>query len=50
MRALRKAKEAGQFLIVGIHTDATIEEVHGQSPVMNLHERVLSVLALRVRR
>jgi glycerol-3-phosphate cytidylyltransferase-like family protein len=48
VRALRKAKEYGQFLIAGIHTDATIEAVTGCAPVMTLHERVLSVLALRV--
>jgi glycerol-3-phosphate cytidylyltransferase-like family protein len=48
VRALRKAKEYGQFLIAGIHTDATIEAVTGCAPIMTLHERVLSVLALRV--
>jgi ethanolamine-phosphate cytidylyltransferase len=45
---LRKAKEMGDFLLVGIHDDRTANEVKGSNyPIMNLHERVLSVLACR---
>jgi ethanolamine-phosphate cytidylyltransferase len=43
--ALRVAKESGDFLIVGIWPDAVSLRFKGQNhPVMNLHERVLSVL------
>jgi ethanolamine-phosphate cytidylyltransferase len=45
---LRKAKELGDFVIVGVHDDATVNGYQGSNhPVMNLHERVLSVLACR---
>jgi ethanolamine-phosphate cytidylyltransferase len=38
-------KKRGDYLIVGIHGDATVNRVHGMNlPIMNLHERVLSVL------
>jgi ethanolamine-phosphate cytidylyltransferase len=38
----------GDFLLVGIHDDRTANEVKGSNyPIMNLHERVLSVLACR---
>lgn len=45
---LKKAKEQGDFLIVGLHTDPTVNRYKGSNyPIMNLHERVLSVLACR---
>lgn len=45
---LKKAKESGHFVIVGVHDDVTINSIYGSSyPIMNLHERVLSVLACR---
>ena len=45
---LKKAKEMGNFVIVGVHDDITINSIYGSSyPIMNLHERVLSVLACR---
>ncbi|XP_074268420.1 ethanolamine-phosphate cytidylyltransferase-like [Silene latifolia] len=45
---LRLAREFGDFLLVGIHTDQTISAKRGaHRPIMNLHERSLSVLACR---
>lgn len=45
---LRAARERGDYLIVGIHGDATVNRVRGMNlPLMNLHERVLSVLGCR---
>ena len=45
---LAAAKKLGTFLYVGIYDDATIRSYKGgaigNSPVMNLHERVLNVL------
>ncbi|KAK9097693.1 hypothetical protein Syun_024738 [Stephania yunnanensis] len=45
---LKKARQLGDFLLVGIHTDQTISEHRGCGhPIMHLHERSLSVLACR---
>lgn len=45
---LKRAKEMGDFLIVGVHDDQIVNEIKGSNfPVMNVHERVLSVLACR---
>ncbi|KAL0710953.1 hypothetical protein Bca4012_017931 [Brassica carinata] len=45
---LRRARELGDFLLVGIHNDSTVSGKRGaQHPIMNLHERSLSVLACR---
>ncbi|PIA43931.1 hypothetical protein AQUCO_01800170v1 [Aquilegia coerulea] len=45
---LRSARQLGDFLLVGIHTDQTISEHRGPpNPIMHLHERSLSVLACR---
>ncbi|GAB4853549.1 Ethanolamine-phosphate cytidylyltransferase [Ancistrocladus abbreviatus] len=45
---LKIAQQLGDFLLVGIYTDLTVSEVRGaQYPLMNLHERTLSVLACR---
>ncbi|XP_072996454.1 ethanolamine-phosphate cytidylyltransferase-like [Typha latifolia] len=45
---LRIARELGDFLLVGIHTDQTVSATRGaHRPIMNLHERSLSVLACR---
>jgi ethanolamine-phosphate cytidylyltransferase len=47
---LEKAKSFGDFLIVGLHTDHVVNQYKGGNyPIMNLHERVLSVLACKVR-
>ncbi|CAF1008234.1 unnamed protein product [Rotaria sordida] len=45
---LEKAKTFGDYLIVGIHSDRVVNQYKGSNhPIMNLHERVLSVLACR---
>ena len=45
---LKKAKEQGDYLIVGVHNDNIVNEHEGSNmPIMNLHERVLSVLGCR---
>ncbi|PKI41015.1 hypothetical protein CRG98_038543 [Punica granatum] len=45
---LRLARGLGDFLLVGIHTDQTVSASRGaHRPIMNLHERSLSVLACR---
>ncbi|XP_003742758.1 ethanolamine-phosphate cytidylyltransferase isoform X2 [Galendromus occidentalis] len=45
---LEKAKEQGDYLIVGLHTDPVVNRYKGYNyPIMNLHERVLSVLACK---
>uniref|UniRef100_A0A0V0G9V7 ethanolamine-phosphate cytidylyltransferase n=1 Tax=Triatoma dimidiata TaxID=72491 RepID=A0A0V0G9V7_TRIDM len=45
---LEAAKSEGDFLIVGLHTDPTVNVYKGHNyPTMNLHERVLSVLACK---
>jgi len=48
IETLRAAKEMGDFLLVGIHDDATVNLHRGRNfPIMNLHERTLSVLSCR---
>lgn len=45
---LKSARQLGDFLLVGIHSDQTVCEHRGpQTPIMHLHERSLSVLACR---
>lgn len=45
---LEKARELGDYLIVGLHTDPVVNAYkRGNYPIMNLHERVLSVLACK---
>eukprot|EP00775_Hariotina_reticulata_P012936 gene12936-13064_t len=45
---LRLAKEQGDFLLVGLHTDEEVEARRGpHTPIMNVHERALSVLACK---
>lgn len=45
---LKAARQLGDFLLVGIYTDQTVSELRGSHfPLMNLHERSLSVLACR---
>ncbi len=40
--------ELGDYLIVGLHTDPVVNRYKGYNyPIMNLHERTLSVLAYR---
>lgn len=46
---LEQARAQGDFLIVGLHTDPVVNSYKGKNyPIMNLHERVLSVLACKV--
>jgi len=45
---LKAAKKRGDYLIVGIHSDACVNKIRGMNlPLLNLHERVLSVLGCR---
>lgn len=45
---LEKAHAHGTYLIVGLHTDPVVNAYKGSNyPIMNLHERVLSVLACK---
>lgn len=45
---MQKAKEQGDFLLVGLHTDEDVSERRGPHlPIMDLHERCLSVLACK---
>lgn len=45
---LEKARQHGDYLIVGLHTDPVVNAYkRGNYPIMNLHERVLSVLACK---
>uniref|UniRef100_A0A7S4AB31 ethanolamine-phosphate cytidylyltransferase n=1 Tax=Pseudo-nitzschia australis TaxID=44445 RepID=A0A7S4AB31_9STRA len=45
---LKAAKERGDYLIVGIHGDVCVNKMRGMNlPLLNLHERVLSVLGCR---
>merc|ERR1712176_977373 len=46
--ALKKAKELGTFLYVGLYDDETVRSRKGQYfPLMNLQERVLTVLSCK---
>lgn len=48
VQMLKRARELGDFLLVGIHSDETVSENRGNHyPIMHLHERSLSVLACR---
>lgn len=46
---LEKCYELGNYVVVGIHDDSVVNRYKGSNhPIMNLQERVLSVLACRV--
>lgn len=46
--ALRAARSLGDFLLVGVHSDEDVRARRGVGrPIMDLHERALSVLACR---
>ena len=48
MMLMQKAKAQGDFLLVGLHTDEDVSERRGPHlPIMDLHERCLSVLACK---
>jgi ethanolamine-phosphate cytidylyltransferase len=45
---LRKARHYGDFVLVGIHSDATVNHTRGMNlPIQTQHERVLSVLGCK---
>jgi ethanolamine-phosphate cytidylyltransferase len=45
---LSKAKKMGDYLIVGVHSDSTVNKSKGSNfPIMNLHERTLSLLGCK---
>jgi ethanolamine-phosphate cytidylyltransferase len=45
---LKKARELGTYLIVGIYDDESVNELKGRNyPIMNLHERVLNVCSCK---
>lgn len=47
---LEKCHELGSYIIVGLHNDWDVNRYKGKNyPIMNLQERVLSVLACKVR-
>jgi hypothetical protein len=44
------ARRLGDYVIVGVHNDSTVNQRRGLNlPIMNMHERVLSVLGCKVR-
>ncbi|KYQ94250.1 phosphoethanolamine-cytidyltransferase [Tieghemostelium lacteum] len=46
--ALRQAKELGDYLIIGVHDDRVVNSQKGSNyPIMNLQERLMSVLSCR---
>ena len=46
---LEKVKQHADYVVVGLHTDVVVNKYRGSNyPIMNLHERVLSVLACKV--
>eukprot|EP00300_Choanocystis_sp_HF-7_P002826 c12143_g1_i1.p1 GENE.c12143_g1_i1~~c12143_g1_i1.p1 ORF type:complete len:459 (+),score=133.24 c12143_g1_i1:63-1439(+) len=48
VEALKAAKAHGDYLIVGVHSDVLVNKrLGGNLPIMNLNERVLSVLGCR---
>eukprot|EP00927_Polykrikos_kofoidii_P066261 TRINITY_DN61893_c0_g1_i1.p1 TRINITY_DN61893_c0_g1~~TRINITY_DN61893_c0_g1_i1.p1 ORF type:complete len:415 (-),score=62.92 TRINITY_DN61893_c0_g1_i1:47-1291(-) len=44
---LEHAASLGDFLLVGLHSDAAVMAARGSAPVLNLHERALAVLSQR---
>ena len=47
VKALYAARNLGDFLVVGLHDDATVNATRGQNqPICSLHERALCVLAV----
>jgi ethanolamine-phosphate cytidylyltransferase len=45
---LKAARKLGDYLLVGVHDDETLRRIRGPGfPLMNLNERVLSVLSCR---
>lgn len=48
IEALKKAKELGDFVYVGVYDDITCNKIFGKNyPILNINERALNLLALR---
>jgi ethanolamine-phosphate cytidylyltransferase len=48
IETLKKAKEMGDFLYVGVHDDFIVNKFRGKNyPILNLNERVFNLLALK---
>ena len=48
IEALKKAKESGDFVYVGVYNDITVNKRKGKyNPVVNINERCLNLLALK---
>lgn len=48
IEALKKAKEFGDFVYVGVYDDFTCNKIFGKNyPILNINERALNLLALR---
>jgi len=48
IRILKKIRTLGDYVIVGLYDDQTVNALKGSNhPIMNLHERALSVLSCR---
>ena len=48
IEALKKAKESGDFVYVGVYDDITVNKRKGKyNPVLNINERCLNLLALK---
>jgi ethanolamine-phosphate cytidylyltransferase len=46
--ALKEARKLGDFLLVGIHDDPTVNRIRGHGlPILNLYERTLSLLSCK---
>lgn len=46
IETLKRAKSLGNYLIVGVHDDETVNKYKGSNfPIMNLHDRVMCVLS-----
>lgn len=47
-RTLQEAAALGDYVIVGVHSDRVVNETRGANyPILNMHERVLSVLGCK---
>ena len=48
LETIKAARALGDYLIVGVHDDKTVNEHRGQNfPIMNINERTLNLLALK---
>lgn len=48
VETLRRAKEFGNYLLVGVHDDQTVNHYKGSNyPIMSLHDRVMCVLSIK---